>query len=80
MSDKLTPGTFGSARSGTLHRRFRQTAPKFRLRATLIAIAAGALTFVGSTAYRVTIEQRQARALQTALASVIPPGVAQEIA
>ena len=43
-------------------------------------VFAGALTFVGSTAYRVTIEQRQARALQTALASVIPPGVAQEIA
>jgi adenylate cyclase len=40
----------------------------------------GVLTFVGSTAYRVTIEQRQARALQTALASVIPPGIAQEIA
>ena len=43
-------------------------------------VFAGALTFIGSTAYRVTIEQRQARALQTALASVIPPGVAQEIA
>src|SRR5579859_5529201 len=43
-------------------------------------VFAGVLTFVGSTAYRVTIEQRQARALQTALASVIPPGVAQEIA
>jgi adenylate cyclase len=41
---------------------------------------AGVLTFVGSTAYRVAIEQRQSRALQTALASVIPPGVAHEIA
>ena len=40
----------------------------------------GVLTFVGSTAYRVTIEQRHARQLQTALASVIPPGVAHEIA
>lgn len=43
-------------------------------------VFAGVLTFIGSTAYRVTIEQRQARALQTALASVIPPSVAQEIA
>jgi adenylate cyclase len=43
-------------------------------------VFAGTLTFIGGTAYRVTIEQRQARALQTALASVIPPGVAQEIA
>jgi len=48
--------------------------------ALAIPVFAGALTFVGSTAYRVTIEQRQARALQSALASVIPPGVAQEIA
>jgi adenylate cyclase len=43
-------------------------------------VVGGVLTFAGSTAFRVTIEQRQARALQTALASVIPPGVAQEIA
>jgi adenylate cyclase len=43
-------------------------------------VLGGTLTFVGSTAYRVAIEQRQARALQAALASVIPPGVAQEIA
>ncbi len=42
-------------------------------------ILAGGLTFVGGTAYRVGIEQRQARALQAALASVIPPSVAQEI-
>jgi adenylate cyclase len=42
-------------------------------------ILAGALTFVGGTAYRVGIEQRQARALQAALASVIPPSVAHEI-
>ena len=42
------------------------------------ASAAG-LTFVGSTAYRVAIEQRHARALQSALASVIPAGVAHEI-
>ena len=37
------------------------------------------LTFIGGTAYRVAVEQRQARALQTALASVIPPSVAHEI-
>jgi adenylate cyclase len=43
-------------------------------------LLAGALTFVGGTAYRVGIEQRQARALQSALASVIPESVAQEIA
>jgi adenylate cyclase len=42
-------------------------------------VLGGVLTFVGSTAYRVAIEQRQARALQTALASVIPPRIAQEI-
>jgi adenylate cyclase len=42
-------------------------------------ILAGALTFAGGTAYRVGIEQRQSRALQAALASVIPPSVAQEI-
>ncbi|HEV7663290.1 MAG TPA: adenylate/guanylate cyclase domain-containing protein, partial [Chloroflexota bacterium] len=38
------------------------------------------LTFVGTIAYRVAIEQRHARALQSALASVIPPGVALSIA
>jgi adenylate cyclase len=38
------------------------------------------LTFIGSIAYRVAIEQRHARALQGALASVIPPGVASTIA
>jgi adenylate cyclase len=43
-------------------------------------LLAAAMTFAGSTTYRVAIEQRQARALQSALASVIPPGVAQEIA
>jgi adenylate cyclase len=43
-------------------------------------VLAAAVTFGGSTTYRVAIEQRQARALQSALASVIPPGVAQEIA
>jgi adenylate cyclase len=42
-------------------------------------VLAGVTTFVGATAYRVAVEQRQARALQTALASVIPPGVAQAI-
>ena len=42
-------------------------------------VLAGALTFVGGSAYRVGIEQRQARALQAALASVIPPNVADEI-
>src|SRR5712691_6839796 len=43
-------------------------------------ISAGALTFVGVIAYRVGVEQRHARALQSALASVIPPSVAVEIA
>jgi len=43
-------------------------------------VLGGALTFVGSTAYRVAIEQRHSRGLQTALASVIPPAVAHEIA
>jgi adenylate cyclase len=38
------------------------------------------LTFVGSTTYRVAVEQRQVRSLQTALASVIPPDVARAIA
>src|SRR5207237_5278636 len=42
-------------------------------------IFAGVLSFVGVTAYRVGVEQRQARALQVALASVIPPSVAHEI-
>ncbi|HUR02674.1 MAG TPA: adenylate/guanylate cyclase domain-containing protein [Nonomuraea sp.] len=47
----------------------------------LVAPIFGALlTFIAVTAYRVIIEQRQARALQGALASVIPPSVAQEIA
>src|SRR5262249_4240182 len=43
-------------------------------------LAAGALTYTGATAYRVAVERRQARALQAALASVIPPAVAREIA
>jgi adenylate cyclase len=43
-------------------------------------IVGGVLTFTGATAYRVGVESRQARALQTALASVIPPSVAHEIA
>ena len=38
------------------------------------------LTFIGSTSYRVTVEQRQVRSLQTALAAVIPPDVARAIA
>ncbi len=38
------------------------------------------LTFGGSTIYRVLLEQRHARALTGALASVIPPSVAHEIA
>jgi adenylate cyclase len=42
-------------------------------------LAAG-LTFVGGTSYRVAVEQRQVRSLQTALASVIPPDVARAIA
>ncbi len=42
-------------------------------------LAAG-LTFVGGTTYRVAVEQRQVRSLQTALASVIPPDVARAIA
>lgn len=40
----------------------------------------GFLAFVAVVAYRVIVEQRQARALQGALASVIPASVAQEIA
>ncbi|HEY3057661.1 MAG TPA: adenylate/guanylate cyclase domain-containing protein [Chloroflexota bacterium] len=43
-------------------------------------VLGGALAFTGVVVWRVAIEQRQARALQRALASVIPPGVAQEIA
>jgi adenylate cyclase len=43
-------------------------------------LLAGVVTFAASTAYRVAIEQRQARALQSALAAAIPPSVAQEIA
>jgi adenylate cyclase len=43
-------------------------------------VLGGALAFTGVVAWRVGIEQRQARALQRALASVIPPGVAQQIA
>jgi adenylate cyclase len=38
------------------------------------------LAFVGVIVWRVAIEQRQARALQRALASVIPPSVAHQIA
>ncbi len=40
----------------------------------------GVTAFIGTIAWRVAFEQRQARALQKALASVIPPSVAQEIA
>jgi adenylate cyclase len=43
-------------------------------------LTSGVLTFVGVIAYRVAVEQRHSRALQTALASVIPPSVAHEIA
>jgi adenylate cyclase len=43
-------------------------------------VASGLATFVGVVAYRVGLEQRHSRAMQTALASVIPPSVAQEIA
>jgi adenylate cyclase len=43
-------------------------------------VASGLATFVGVVAYRVGVEQRHSRALQTALASVIPPSVAHEIA
>jgi adenylate cyclase len=43
-------------------------------------VLGSALTFVGTTAYRVAIEQHHSRGLQTALASVIPPAVAHEIA
>lgn len=42
-------------------------------------VASGLVAFLGVVAFRVAIEQRHARALQTALASVIPPGVAHEI-
>jgi adenylate cyclase len=43
-------------------------------------LAAGGLTFAAITAYRVGIEQRHARSLVRALASVTPPSVAHEIA
>jgi adenylate cyclase len=43
-------------------------------------LLSAALAFVGAVAYRVVVEQRQSRALQSALASVIPPRVALEIA
>jgi adenylate cyclase len=43
-------------------------------------VLGGVLAFSGVVAWRVAVEQRQARALQRALASVIPPGVAQQIA
>lgn len=43
-------------------------------------VLAALLPFMGITGYRVIVEQRQTRALQGALASVIPPHVAQEIA
>ncbi len=43
-------------------------------------LLAGGLSFVGSTGYRVGVEQRQARALVRALASVVPPSVAHQIA
>ncbi len=43
-------------------------------------VLGGSLAFIAVTAYRVVVEQRQARALQGALASVIPPSVAHEIA
>jgi adenylate cyclase len=42
-------------------------------------VASSLLAFVGVVAFRVGIEQRHARALQNALASVIPPSVAHEI-
>jgi adenylate cyclase len=43
-------------------------------------VLGGVLAFVGVVTWRVAVEQRQARALQRALAAVIPPGVAQQIA
>jgi adenylate cyclase len=48
--------------------------------ALVTPLLSGLLSYVAVTAYRVAIEQRQARALQGALASVIPPAVALEIA
>jgi adenylate cyclase len=45
-----------------------------------VPLLAGLAPFVGILAYRLGTEQHQARALQTALASVIPPSVAREIA
>jgi len=44
MSDKPIPDTFGPAESGAPHPRSRQSAQRHRLRAALIAIAAGAIT------------------------------------
>jgi len=43
-------------------------------------VIAGIVPLVGMLAYRVTLEQRRARGLLAALASVIPPTVAREIA
>jgi adenylate cyclase len=43
-------------------------------------VLGGVLAFMGVVAWRVAVEQHQARALQRALAAVIPPGVAQQIA
>jgi adenylate cyclase len=40
----------------------------------------GSAAFSGVVAWRVSVEQRQARALVRALASVVPPSVAQQIA
>jgi adenylate cyclase len=45
-----------------------------------IPLLAGCVPLVGMLAYRVGTEQQRASALQTALASVIPPSVAREIA
>ncbi|MGI9146589.1 MAG: CHASE2 domain-containing protein, partial [Chloroflexota bacterium] len=43
-------------------------------------LAAGGVVFVAVTAYREIVGQRQASVLQAALASVIPPSVARELA
>lgn len=43
-------------------------------------VLAGGFSFAGVLAYRVALEQRKSRGLQTALASVIPPSVARDIA
>ena len=54
---------------------------QFGLQLPLAApLGAGALTFAAITAYRVGIEQRHARSLVRALASVTPPSVAHQIA